>query len=112
MIRTVTLLGAVTSWLQPAVSAFTLRPGVARGFRSTSLQSSTKSMAEKVLEDPKWPPEWPYTPEDFARMVRGCCSNEASLVTRSSVLISHSLLLSSRMQDESDDGIFYESARL
>lgn len=39
-------------------------------------------MAEKVLSAPKWPPEWPYSEEDFARM------------------------------DESDDEIFYDSPRL
>eukprot|EP00543_Licmophora_paradoxa_P006299 CAMPEP_0202448748 /NCGR_PEP_ID=MMETSP1360-20130828/7548_1 /ASSEMBLY_ACC=CAM_ASM_000848 /TAXON_ID=515479 /ORGANISM="Licmophora paradoxa, Strain CCMP2313" /LENGTH=221 /DNA_ID=CAMNT_0049066457 /DNA_START=116 /DNA_END=781 /DNA_ORIENTATION=+ len=39
-------------------------------------------MAEKVLENPKWPPEWPYSEMDFKRM------------------------------DESDDKIFYESPRL
>jgi SAM-dependent methyltransferase len=70
-------------WLQSAL-AFT-RSASARGqFHRASLQLSaeTKSMAEKVLENPKWPPEWPYTPEDFKRM------------------------------DESSDAIFYESARL
>lgn len=40
------------------------------------------SLAEKVLENPKFPPEWPYSPADFAR------------------------------QDESTDVIFYESPRL
>ncbi|ACI65121.1 predicted protein [Phaeodactylum tricornutum CCAP 1055/1] len=40
------------------------------------------SMTEKVLQNPKWPPEWPYSAEDFAR------------------------------QDESDDELFYESPRL
>eukprot|EP00428_Durinskia_dybowskii_P012579 CAMPEP_0170215434 /NCGR_PEP_ID=MMETSP0116_2-20130129/7353_1 /TAXON_ID=400756 /ORGANISM="Durinskia baltica, Strain CSIRO CS-38" /LENGTH=221 /DNA_ID=CAMNT_0010466009 /DNA_START=84 /DNA_END=749 /DNA_ORIENTATION=+ len=39
-------------------------------------------MAEKVLENPKFPPEWPYTEMDFRRM------------------------------DESDDLIFYDSPRL
>jgi len=67
MIRTAVVIAVM--WLQSAL-AFTLRPGAARGFR-TSLQQlgATKSMAEKVLENPKWPPEWPYTPQDFARMV-------------------------------------------
>ena len=40
------------------------------------------SMAEKVLQSPKWPAEWPYSEEDFKRM------------------------------DESDDAIFYDSPRL
>jgi hypothetical protein len=39
-------------------------------------------MAEKVLENAKFPPEWPYTEIDFAR------------------------------QDETDDSVFYDSARL
>ncbi|VEU42793.1 unnamed protein product [Pseudo-nitzschia multistriata] len=40
------------------------------------------SIAERVLETPKWPEEWPYSPADFSR------------------------------QDESNDGIFYDSPRL
>lgn len=40
------------------------------------------SMAEKVLDNPKWPPEWPYSPADFSR------------------------------QDESNDAIFYDTPRL
>mmetsp|Transcript_29814 Transcript_29814/g.63839 ORF Transcript_29814/g.63839 Transcript_29814/m.63839 type:complete len:263 (+) Transcript_29814:13-801(+) len=40
------------------------------------------SMAEKVLENPKFPPEWPFSPADFSR------------------------------QDESNDGIFYDTPRL
>jgi SAM-dependent methyltransferase len=48
-----------------------------------SLFSSTSSnMAERVLQNPQWPAEWPYTPQDFAR------------------------------QDESSDAYFYESPRL
>lgn len=39
-------------------------------------------MTEKVLENPKWPAEWPYTDLDFKRM------------------------------DESDDKIFYDTPRL
>jgi len=39
-------------------------------------------IAEKVLANPKFPPEWPYTAQDLAR------------------------------SDETDDGIFYQSARL
>jgi hypothetical protein len=46
-----------------------------------SLASSVNSMAEKVLQTPKFPPEWPYTEIDFART------------------------------DEADDGIFYDSPR-
>jgi Methyltransferase domain len=40
------------------------------------------SMAEKVLERPQFPAEWPYSEQDFARM------------------------------DESNDAVFYDSARL
>jgi SAM-dependent methyltransferase len=43
---------------------------------------SMSSMADKVLANPQWPESWPYSVEDFKR------------------------------QDESDDGIFYESPRL
>jgi hypothetical protein len=46
------------------------------------LNSETSSLAEKVLLNPKWPPEWPYTATDLARM------------------------------DESQDTIFYDSPRL
>ena len=49
---------------------------------SKSLLKSSTSMAEKVLLNPKWPPEWPYTEKDLARM------------------------------DESVDSVFYESPRL
>lgn len=34
---------------------------------SSSLGASAGSMFEKVLENPKWPPEWPFSPEDFSR---------------------------------------------
>lgn len=44
--------------------------------------SESTTIFERVLENPKWPPEWPFTEKDFAR------------------------------QDESDDGYFYESPRL
>ena len=46
-----------------------------------ALSSSAKSLVEKVLENPKWPPEWPYSDEDFRRV------------------------------DETDDDIFYDSPR-
>jgi len=51
---------------------------------SSRLASSPKmkELAEGVLRSPKFPPEWPYSPEDFMR------------------------------QDESNDGLFYEQARL
>lgn len=65
------------------------------GFSPMSRPAATKSIgnsprtilheqriAEKVLANPKFPPEWPYTAQDLARM------------------------------DETDDGIFYQSARL
>jgi hypothetical protein len=63
--------------LVQSVSSFMRSPRL-YGFRA-SLYSS---MAEKVLENPKWPAEWPFSEEDFARM------------------------------DESDDAIFYEPSRL
>ena len=50
---------------------------------TTNLSASTmKDLAEGVLKSPKFPPEWPYSPSDFER------------------------------QDESDDSIFYDQARL
>lgn len=41
-----------------------------------------KELAEKVLKAPQYPPEWPFSPQDFER------------------------------QDESNDAIFYDSPRL
>ena len=53
------------------------------GSGQTKLNASTmKELAEKVLVNPKFPPEWPFSPEDFQR------------------------------QDESDDTIFYDTPRL
>jgi SAM-dependent methyltransferase len=46
------------------------------------LSATTKGMAEGVLRNPRYPPEWPYGPADFER------------------------------QDESDDAIFYDRPRL
>lgn len=61
-------------------SAFFL-PGRTPGFRFP-VAFSTKNMAEKVLQNPKWPEAWPYSERDFARM------------------------------DESSDQLFYDQARL
>lgn len=47
-----------------------------------SASSDEISIAEKVLMNPKWPPEWPYSDIDFARM------------------------------DESNDAVFYDQPRL
>ena len=52
------------------------------GFRYPMPWPLGSSMAEKVLENPKWPPEWPYSEADFRRM------------------------------DESDDKLFYNQPRL
>ena len=73
------VVGAVTN----VVDAFAFLPIPSRvaGFRYP-IALSASSMAEKVLQAPKWPPEWPYSETDFSRM------------------------------DESDDGIFYDSPRL
>jgi ubiquinone/menaquinone biosynthesis C-methylase UbiE len=54
-------------------------PSKAPGFR---MPITLGSMAEKVLENPKFPDEWPYSEQDFARM------------------------------DESSDAVFYDSPRL
>lgn len=51
------------------------------GFRQP-IAFSMKGMVEKVLANPQWPAEWPYSEEDFKRM------------------------------DESDDSIFYDQPRL
>lgn len=51
------------------------------GFRYP-LAFSVSSMAQKVLEQPQWPAEWPYSASDFARA------------------------------DESNDALFYDQARL
>lgn len=54
-----------------------------RSSSPSSLAASTmKELAEKVLVNPAFPPEWPYSPSDFER------------------------------QDESDDTIFYDQPRL
>jgi hypothetical protein len=47
--------------------AFLPVPSRAPGFRYP-LVWPLNSMAEKVLEAPKWPPEWPYSENDFSRM--------------------------------------------
>jgi len=49
---------------------------------SSSSSALFERMAEKVLSNPKWPAEWPYTPQDLDRM------------------------------DETEDTIFYETPRL
>jgi len=53
-----------------------------RSIGQTSTVLHEQRMAEKVLANPKFPPEWPYTEQDLSR------------------------------QDSSDDGIFYDSPRL
>jgi hypothetical protein len=79
ILPTVSSLAFATS----RASAFAFLPVPSRipGFR-LPIAMSMSSMAEKVLATPKWPPEWPYSAKDFARM------------------------------DESDDGLFYDSPRL
>jgi hypothetical protein len=47
-----------------------------------ALQASSSSLIEAVLQNPKWPPQWPYSEEDFKR------------------------------QDETNDALFYEQPRL
>ena len=82
LLRVVVLL----SWCLVSSSSFTFYlpiPSRAPGFRyPISLVSPLQSMAEKVLETPKWPSEWPYKEADFSRM------------------------------DENDDTVFYDSPRL
>jgi SAM-dependent methyltransferase len=47
--------------------AFLPMPTRVKGFRYP-LAFTMSSMAEKVLEKPKWPDSWPYSDRDFARM--------------------------------------------
>ncbi len=75
------LLINIASITQASAFAFLPVPSRAPGFRYP-LAMTVKSMAEKVLENPKWPPAWPYTENDFKRM------------------------------DESNDSVFYDSPRL
>lgn len=46
-------------------------PGRAPGFRYPLPWPLGASLAEKVLKNPKWPPTWPYSEADFARMASG-----------------------------------------
>ena len=62
--------------------SMSFRHSLNTSLRNTQLNSEMKSMAEKVLANPQWPEEWPYTEQDLARM------------------------------DESQDSVFYESPRL
>lgn len=62
--------------LTPLSNAFFLSK--VPGFPRFSFMSTT---ADRVLENPQWPPTWPYSPDDFTRL------------------------------DESDDGIFYDQPR-
>ena len=75
------LLRVTTAASLAATAAAAFLPGRAPGFRFP-IAFSTKSMAEKVLQNPQWPERWPYTEQDFRRM------------------------------DESPDPFFYEQARL
>lgn len=59
-----------------ALASLSLMSGAASGSRAMS------TIAEKVLENPKWPESWPYSKEDFAR------------------------------RDEQNDAVFYDQARL
>lgn len=76
-----TALLTMLTALEVSAFAFLPVPSKAPGFR-LPIALSMSSMVEKVLQNPKFPPEWPYSPEDFKRM------------------------------DESDDSIFYDSPRL
>jgi len=68
------------------VTAFTTksmsRNRFGRFASSLHSSSSTNNLAEKVLANPQWPPEWPFSAEDFSRM------------------------------DEEDDAVFYNDPRL
>ena len=73
------LLSTVTHGFSPVSRSIGAR---SINLSSSHLKSETTRIAEKVLLNPKWPEEWPYTAKDLARM------------------------------DESQDTVFYESPRL
>lgn len=79
--------------LLPVLPVVLLTDFLAQGFAPTAFNANKmhhnkqttrlfERMAEKVLSNPKWPAEWPYTPQDLDRM------------------------------DETEDAIFYETPRL
>lgn len=103
--RTPTVIGSflcmlqcssVTSFTQPTFSRVNQRSihsttlikaeakdeEVGNFFAEAEKEKKESTIYERVLLAPKWPPEWPYSEKDFERM------------------------------DESDDGIFYDQARL
>ena len=67
MPSTTTFALALTALLPSVANAFF--PGRVAGFRYPVPWPLGASMAEQVLKQPKWPPEWPYTDADFSRMV-------------------------------------------
>jgi SAM-dependent methyltransferase len=74
-----------SSWAASTLIAFkqnTIASSPATANIVTSLWAAEQRIAEKVLANPKWPSEWPYTQSDFTRM------------------------------DESNDSIFYSTPRL
>lgn len=73
------LLTSVCQGFSPLSKPFRSR---SVGASTSLLKADTQKMAEKVLANPQWPPEWPYTAQDLARM------------------------------DDSTDSIFYETPRL
>ena len=62
-------LGSLITAFSASATAFTSR---VPGFRSSAFSflaaTPRADMIEKVLQNPQWPPEWPYSPEDFKRM--------------------------------------------
>ena len=79
------LLPSLTRAFAPAAITRTSISTTTTSTRKTTnlmMSAQPKSLAEKVLLNPQWPEEWPYSEQDLARM------------------------------DESQDSIFYESPRL
>jgi Methyltransferase domain len=68
-----TVLGLIAAVTAPGSAAFIGRASSAVAHRAKHVVSSNSNVddipvAEKVLRNPKWPPEWPYSDIDFARM--------------------------------------------
>lgn len=65
--------GYLALFLSPGLSSsFRLAPAAGRAYSQSFLRMfrnpfNSPSLIPKVLEDPKWPSEWPYSPSDFQR---------------------------------------------
>ena len=79
-----------------------------RHFLQRSASSSNEmTMAEKVLMNPKWPAEWPYS-----EWVEVCLLASPGGIVSSNIWSSSAASVDFARMDESDDKIFYDSPRL